>query len=250
MPAEPRMTIARIGRRLLAGGEQLERADHVDVVHRARRHARAGLAHDLVVDDRVDLAPAGSACAIAGLRMSASMKSVRSSSTRGGAGVEAGDVLDVRVAPRAGARAPCRCGSRCPVIRIRRPATTGQRFPWLRRPACAWPRLRLARSRAGAASIASSRRPIARSSACSSLMSSWVAGSGRRARRPRARAAGLDLGLGAAVARSTTSSTRALGARSRLRSAEPTVACTVRSTASRTASGSSLGAGLRLAISA
>ena len=38
----------------LAGREQLERADHVDVVHRARRHPRAGLAHDLLVDDRVD----------------------------------------------------------------------------------------------------------------------------------------------------------------------------------------------------
>ena len=38
----------------LAGGEQLERADDVDVVHRGRRHARARLPDDLLVDDRVD----------------------------------------------------------------------------------------------------------------------------------------------------------------------------------------------------
>src|SRR5215211_3632666 len=82
--------------------------------------------------------------------------------------------------------------------------------------------------------MASSRRPIARSSALISRMSSWVAG--RRSSMAPATALRLPL---------TNSSTV-----SRVRSAEPTVACTVRSTASRTASGSSLGLARRRGIGA
>src|SRR3954452_10044711 len=40
--------------RLLTRGEQLKRADDVDVVHRSRRDAAAGLTNDLVVHDGVD----------------------------------------------------------------------------------------------------------------------------------------------------------------------------------------------------
>src|SRR3954452_6268508 len=80
--------------------------------------------------------------------------------------------------------------------------------------------------------MASRRRPIARSSALISRMSSWVAG--RRSSIAPATALRLPL---------TRSSTV-----SRVRSAEPTVACTVRSTASRTASGSSFGLVGRRAI--
>src|SRR5215208_1531317 len=82
--------------------------------------------------------------------------------------------------------------------------------------------------------MASSRRPIARSSALTSRMSSCVAG--RRSSMAPATALRLPL---------TSSSTV-----SRVRSAEPTVACTVRSTASRTASGSSLGLARRRGIGA
>jgi hypothetical protein len=37
----------------LTRGEQLQRAHHVDVMHRPRRHPRARLPHDLLVHDRV-----------------------------------------------------------------------------------------------------------------------------------------------------------------------------------------------------
>ena len=85
------------GRRALAGAEQLERADHVDVVHRLRRHAGPGPPHDLVVHDRVDL----------GLRQELRDDRVAEVGLQElgplelrprRPGVEAGDVLDLGVA--------------------------------------------------------------------------------------------------------------------------------------------------------
>ena len=194
---------------------------------------------------------AGSACAITGLRMSASMKSVRSSRAPRRAHVEARDVLDARVALEAAGQlraevarhardqdaaaghfvffsAPLFSASACD-----RASRRGLRARRLRlRPRLAPRALELAFG-AGVLSIASScarraqlvaqrlDRPCGRAPRLADRL--------RRARRSRA-----------APRRPDEVVERLLRARARLL-APPTVACTVRSTASRTASGSRWG---------
>ena len=110
-------------RRLLAGGEQLERADHVDVVHGPAGHPRPGPAHDLVVHHGVHLLPAGSASAITGSRMSASMKSAPSTGWAGRRLSSPATCSNSGSASRRRASAePMKLPT--PVIRTRRPATT------------------------------------------------------------------------------------------------------------------------------
>ena len=84
MPAEPRMTIVRTVGDALAGREQLERADHVDVVHRLRATCPGPGRRTIWLCTTVSTSACGSSLVITGLRMSASMKSVRSSFARGG----------------------------------------------------------------------------------------------------------------------------------------------------------------------
>jgi hypothetical protein len=91
--------------RLLAGSEQLERADHVDVVHRPRRHARTGAADDLVVHDRVDPGLRDQLrdhrAADVGVDQLGALEGRRRL-----AGVEPGDVLELRVALEAAGQVP------------------------------------------------------------------------------------------------------------------------------------------------
>ncbi len=98
-------------RRALAGGEQLERPDHVDVVHRPARHPRARPADDLVVHHGVHLLLRDERRdhRVADVRLDEARALDR---LRGPAAVQPGDVLELRVALRAAGRGRSRCSSR------------------------------------------------------------------------------------------------------------------------------------------
>src|SRR5215218_2679519 len=212
----------RVG--LLAGREQLERADDVDVVHGLGGDPGTGAADDLVVHDGVHFGRRDQP----GDHRVSDVRIDQLGALQGHlwpASVEAGHVLELRVALQTPRERPAEVAAHAGDQDTATRHYAGLRFAGRR------------------FSIASSLRPIARSSALSSRMSSCVAG--RRSSMAPVTARRLPRTRSSTV---STTSAAAPCARSRVRSAEPTVAWTVRSTASRTASGSSLGVVRRRAI--
>ena len=184
MAAEPRTTMARRVGRPSQIGQQLQRADDVDVVQRRARAAGLGELDDVVVDHRVDrrgayAAAAGRGCAGRPRRRRCAR---RASGSTGRVSTPTTRSTPASAASRRASRAPNAFAT--PVMRTRRPATralrsgrgagggAGRRL-WPGRPA-AWParsRRRGAPARAPASSFfdaASSAATRSRSAASSS----------------------------------------------------------------------------------
>ena len=219
------MTIARIVGDCPQADEQLERADHVDVVHRARPTCPGRAAGRSSCARRCRPRPAAISGAMPGSRMSASMSSVRAELAgaacacrarrrpRTRVALEPGGEEGPEVAPHAGDQHPAAQPLLGRLLALRGRAL--RREPLLDR--------------------VEAPADLAQLGLAARARSSWVAG--RRsssARRPRARPAPAPLRRLSTV---PAISSIAPCVRSRWRSAEPSVAWTVRSTASRSSEG-------------